>query len=87
MSSDESSTIDVGTEFSQPNSPACGMTNPLGDMDIDEVPIEIVDDLIFSDDEESTEGLQITKSLSHHCFCTIPLQQRITELLHLNSVW
>ena len=37
------------------------MTNPWGDMEIDEVPIEIVDDLIFSGDEESTEGLQITK--------------------------
>ena len=61
MSSDESSTIDIGTEFSEPNSPACGMTNPWGDMDIDQVPIEIVDDLIFSGDEESTEGLQITK--------------------------
>ena len=61
MSSDESSTIDIGTEFSQPNSPACSLTNQWGDMDIDDIPIEIVDDLMFSSDEESTEGLQIKK--------------------------
>ena len=51
MSSDESSTIDVGTECSQPNA---GTRNPWGDMDINDVPIEIVDDLIFSGDEETT---------------------------------
>ena len=54
MSSDESSTIDVGTEFIQPNSPDSGVRNPWGDMDINDVPIEIVDDIIFSGDEEST---------------------------------
>ena len=53
MSSDESSTIDIGTEFSQPNSPVLSVTNQWGDMDIDNIPIEIVDDLIFSGDEES----------------------------------
>ena len=31
-------------------------------MDIDDIPIEIVDDLMFSGDEESTEGLQIIKT-------------------------
>ena len=51
MSSDESSTIGVGTECSQPNA---GARNPWGDMDINDVPIEIVDDLIFSGDEETT---------------------------------
>ena len=61
MSSDESSTIDVGTEFSQPNSPALSLTNQWGDMDIDDIPIETVDDLMFSGDE-STEGLQIIKN-------------------------
>ena len=63
MSSDESSTIDVGTEFSQPNSPYSGVRNPWGDMDINDIPIEIVDDLIFSGDEESmfTDELDIIK--------------------------
>ena len=31
-------------------------------MDIDDIPIEIVDDLMFSGDEESTQGLQIIKN-------------------------
>ena len=64
MSSDESSTIDIGTEFSQPNSPVSSVTNQnqWGDMDIDDIPIEIVDDLMFSGDEESMEGLQIIKN-------------------------
>ena len=61
MTSDESSTIDVGTECSQPNA---GTRNPWGDMDINDIPIEIVDDLIFSGDEETTftDELDIIKN-------------------------
>ena len=62
MSSDESSTIDVSTDLSTPKSPSSPITNPWGDMDIDDIPIQLVDDLIFSGDEESSEGLQIIKN-------------------------
>ena len=42
LSSDESSTIDVGSEID----------NPWGNMDINDIPIEIVDNLNFSEDDE-----------------------------------
>ena len=54
MSSDESSTciIDVGTEALSP-------MNPLGDMDIQDIPIEIVDH--FSDSEDSIQVFDSTQ--------------------------
>ena len=42
MSSDESSNIDVGSEID----------NPWGNMDVNDIPIEIVDNLNFSEDDE-----------------------------------
>ena len=46
-SSDESETIDVGLESSE---------NPFGDMNVDEIPIEIVDDLL-----DTTNDLHVTR--------------------------
>ena len=46
MSSDDSSSIDVGTE-------ALSQVNPLGDMDVQDIPIKIVDH--FSDTEDNVQ--------------------------------
>ena len=55
LSSDNSSTIDVSTE--KVSSPI----NPWGDMDVQDIPIEIVD--CFSDMEEDLEVPELTKGL------------------------
>ena len=47
LSSDESSTIDVGSEIVTDE-----ISNPWGDMEVDDIPIEIVDNLNFSEDDE-----------------------------------
>ena len=47
LSSDESSTIDIGSEIVTDE-----ISNPWGDMEVDNIPIEIVDNLNFSEDDE-----------------------------------
>ena len=77
VSSDESSTIDVGTEA--PPSPI----NPWGEMDVNKIPIEIVDH--FSDMEED---VIISESSSKECIHFNPLTdyERKVAALKFNLV-
>ena len=58
VSSDESSTIDVGYECEQPPSPI----NPWGNMNVDEIPLKIVDH--FSDSEQEVIITDVNKRAS-----------------------